>query len=218
MIARSEEKTKKEYEGDFNLTHLANYLTKDFSNGKKFYSLCSKVSNILDINSMDFEEIYQDLFIESLDLKQYDSTRSAEQTYLFTRFKWKCMDFLRKRKKDFLYNKINLEELENSMEMSYWDVVSYFNQNLAHLEEDPSKQLIKEEEEENLRNVVINNAPLFNTLQRGLLMNHYWGQTPYKQLVEDFEIPIGTVKSSLSSARKRLKKSLVQTANESFYK
>ena len=212
MITFSEQEAKKNGE-DSRLSYLARYLKADLTNGRHLYSLCKCISNNMRIAKIDFEDIYQEFFIKSMEIKDYDPERGSEKNYLGSVFKNKCIDFLRQRKRDILHNKLHLDVEKNL----YYDTILTFNSYLHSKKDAPDYDLKSKEKKEKAMKMIRDNLSELSLQQMTLLIDFYWEKLSYKQLAEKFSIPLGTVKSSLAVAKNRLKKKLTEIASEDFY-
>jgi RNA polymerase sigma factor (sigma-70 family) len=149
-----------------------------------YYMLLRKLNN-----PVDAEDVTIEAFGKAFkSLYKYEPCY-AFSTWLFTIANNNCIDFIRKQKFQHLSldNKLNEEEGEET-----FDVASEML--------DPEERLIKEQKSDFLSDVVQRLKPRYSKL----IKNRYYKEMSYKEIAEQMQIPLGTVKARLYRSRELL--------------
>jgi RNA polymerase sigma-70 factor (ECF subfamily) len=135
----------------------------------------------------------EDLTIEAFgkafkNLKQY-TPDYAFSTWLFKIATNNCIDFLRKKSK-----------IDPAISIDRDDEQYHATTQIATPNLDPEESFIKDQKIEMMRNVVQQLKPHY----RVLVELRYFKEYSYEEIVDELELPIGTVKAQLFRARDRL--------------
>lgn len=161
-----------------------------------YFMLLKKVNNEIDA---------EDLTIESFG-KAFNNLSKYKPTYAFSTWLFKiannnCVDFIRQKKHKHysLENQINGQDNTND------------NFDLTSDLLDPEERVIKYQKAEILNDIVKQLKPRYSKL----IKLRYYYEKSYKEISEEMNIPIGTVKAQLFRSRELLK-AMMKINNKSF--
>jgi len=157
-----------------------------------FYTLLEKTKNYTDAEELTYEALLKAF----TNLHQY-SEKYSFSTWLFKIAENTCRDFFRKKKKEML----SVDKLQKTIEKS--DFIS-LNESVSS----PEERII---EKQQLDKMKIEMEKL-NEKYKMLIKLRYFREYTYKEIAEELDIPIGTVKTQLHRAKKMLLRNIQNNA------
>jgi RNA polymerase sigma factor (sigma-70 family) len=148
-------------------------------------------------NKSDAEDLTIEAFGKAFkNIAQY-SPNFAFSTWLFKIASNNCIDYLRKKRNNFVsIDGGNSEDKENEPTVHLKDDMP-----------DPEEHLIKDQKASLMRTVVTKLKPRYRTL----IELRYFKEYSYEEIAEELDLPIGTVKAQLFRARELLFQTLKNT-------
>lgn len=148
-------------------------------------------------NKSDAEDLTIEAFGKAFKNLQQYSPNFAFSTWLFKIASNNCIDYLRKKRTNFVsIDGGNSEDKENEPTIHLKDDLP-----------DPEENLIKDQKASLMRTVVTKLKPRYRTL----IELRYFKEYSYEEIAEELDLPIGTVKAQLFRARELLFQTLKNT-------
>jgi RNA polymerase sigma factor (sigma-70 family) len=148
-------------------------------------------------NKSDAEDLTIEAFGKAFKNIQQYSPNFAFSTWLFKIASNNCIDYLRKKRNNFVsIDGGNSEDKENEPTVHLKDDMP-----------DPEEHLIKDQKAMLMRTVVTKLKPRYRTL----IELRYFKEYSYEEIAEELDLPIGTVKAQLFRARELLFQTLKNT-------
>ena len=140
-------------------------------------------------NPHDAEDLTIEAFGKAFkNLEQY-TPDYAFSTWLFKIATNNCIDFMRKKKKG-----------QQTLDSEFDKAAGSFTSNIPSETPDPEEQVIREQKIDMMREVVQRLKPHY----KKLIELRYFKEYSYEEIVEELDIPLGTVKAQLFRAREFL--------------
>lgn len=138
------------------------------------------------------EELVDDVFVNVYKaMNTFDESKSQFKTWVYNIAKNATIDYVRKKKLDTQSMYYDYQLSDNTFEEKEKDFTS--------IEKDPLDLLINSEEKGKITEALHELKPL----QAEILTQYAYGYT-YDEIAADLHMPIGTVKATMHSARKRM--------------
>ncbi|MFT3737887.1 MAG: sigma-70 family RNA polymerase sigma factor [Breznakibacter sp.] len=148
-------------------------------------------------NKSDAEDLTIEAFGKAFKNLQQYSPNFAFSTWLFKIASNNCIDYLRKKRTNFVsIDGGNGEDKDNEPTIHLKDDLP-----------DPEENLIKDQKATLMRTVVTKLKPRYRTL----IELRYFKEYSYEEIAEELDLPIGTVKAQLFRARELLFQTLKNT-------
>ncbi|MGV8151609.1 MAG: RNA polymerase sigma factor [Candidatus Nanoarchaeia archaeon] len=196
-FSESDKKNSKDLK--FKDCHEYGYVLKDFTNGRKFYSMCKGFSKRHGITFQDFEDVYQDFLIYSELRSNYNNNKGSEKNYFFTNFRNKLLDFLRKRSREKSRNFTEFDKEQKDMDY-------FLESNGFYESETPQTEYIRKEAKGIAKEIVDSNMEKLKKTCNYAPLTDFLLNLSYKEISKQENICMGTVRSRLLNGKNKLRK------------
>jgi len=207
-----------------NAKRLRKAIANDMEDQRELYKILLKYSETFIINPSEREDFVSKYLFKMMNgkVKQFryvieDSNQITENhrfmRWTYVVFKNLCKSHLKPRKvkeRNFTYFEKNDNGYESNTYKPYNVVEAILEQKLF---DPPEQEVIKEESARKVRENILN----LNDVHKNLILMFYFDRLKYREITDKLDIPIGTVKSQLARARKKLEKLLLKTEDSTFF-
>lgn len=150
-----------------------------------FFTIFKMVNNRADAEDLSIE-VFQKVF---LNIQSY-SSEYAFSTWLFKIASNTCIDFLRKKKANF----ISIDDQKDDQTETITPI--------AHHDPGPDDLLINKQAADHLRALVEQLKPFWQRL----IEMRYYKELSYEEIADQLQVPMGTIKNQLYRAKEQLGK------------